>query len=58
MLEAGIPGCSISGAGALGCGQIGHLLYDTLMVFAFFGLIVQLIWLIPAAVIAGRYLRR
>lgn len=43
--------CSFGGGGALGCGSFGNWLYDTSMVFAFFGIIGQVIWFIPALIL-------
>lgn len=49
--QSTFPNCSFSGGGATGCGAWGNWLYDMSMVFAFFGLIGQVIWLIPALLI-------
>ncbi len=58
LMEVGLPGCSFSGAGSIGCGPLGHWLYDMALLFAFFGIIAQVIWLIPAALITGIFLCR
>ncbi|MGR3624105.1 hypothetical protein [Pseudophaeobacter sp.] len=57
LLQVIYPECSFSGGGALGCGSLGNWLYDMAMIFAFFGIVGQVVWLIPALILV-RVFRR
>mgnify|MGYP000716488697 CR=1 FL=1 len=57
LLEWLVPACQVSGAGATGCGKIGTQIYEFLMLMAYFGIIGQLLWVLPALFLIRLYER-